>query len=303
MSNNANIRQQITDQLIAAIEKGTLPWRRQFTPDSASGLATSLSSGKRYNGINQILLQMSGHRNGYRSKYWGTYKAIQFAGSGPGHVRRGEKATKIFLANPIKKTKKDKNGQEKTETFLIFKQFAVYNAEQCEGLDEYQVGYACSNVSLTDGCEEADKIIEATGAKIEYCGNQPAYHPTLDKIFLPNRHQFESSEAFYETAFHELGHWAHHPSRMNPPQRSKDEAYAFNELVAEMSACYLMAECNLSLNENNHAAYLKSWVSALKNDTRFIFQASALASRTSDYILDFSRTKSVAIEDQEVVPF
>ena len=62
---NAEIRNQITNQLIEAIEKGTLPWRRQFTPDPNSGLATSLSSGKKYNGINQILFQMSGD---YKSK-------------------------------------------------------------------------------------------------------------------------------------------------------------------------------------------------------------------------------------------
>lgn len=295
---NAEIRNQITNQLIEAIDKGTIPWRRQFTPDPNSGLATSLSSGKKYNGINQILLQMSGYQNNYKSKFWGTFKAIKFAG---GHVRRGEKATRICLFNPIKKTKKDKNGKEKTETFLIYKQFAVFNAEQCENMDEYKVGYSTSNVPLTDGCEEADKIIEATGANIEFGTNQPAYYPLQDKIVLPHRQMFESSSAFYEVAFHEISHWSHHSNRMDPPQRANCEAYAYNELVCEISACYLMNECSLPLNENNHAAYLKSWVSALRNDNRFIFQASALASRTTDYVLSCSQP--VQIESEEAIPF
>lgn len=293
---NADIRNQITNQLIDAIEKGSLPWRQQFTPDPNSGLATSLSSGKKYNGINQLLLALQS----YKSKFWGTFKAINFAG---GHVRRGEKATKICLFNPIKKTKTDKHGVEQTSNYLIYKQFAVFNAEQCENLDEYQVGYANSQAPMSNGCEEADKIIEATGANIEFGTNQPAYYTNQDKIVLPHRRMFESSSAFYETAFHEISHWAHHPSRLNPPKRPSDEEYAFNELVAEISACYLMSECNLSLNSSNHGAYLKSWLRGFQNSPQMIFAASALASRTCDLVLSFSRNESSPVETDEVIPF
>lgn len=297
---NAKIREQVTSQLVELIQAGNLFWRRRFKPDVNAGLATSLSSRKKFNGINQLLLQYASLKNGYQSKWWGSFNAIK---KNKGFVKRGAKASWICLFKPVERTRVDASGTERKETFFIYRQFAVFNAEQAVGLDDYLVGNEAPNASLlTDRYSEANRVITATNAKIVH-GNQPCYSPLHDTIWLPAREQFETPEAFFETAYHELTHWSCNPSRLNPPQKEGRDNYAFYELVSELSSCFLMAELQLEMAAHNHAAYLQSWLQPLK-DTKFLFEASGLASRCADYILSFSRKENpTAAPIEEALPF
>lgn len=113
---------------------------------------------------------------------------------------------------------------------------------------------------------EADAAIAATEADIRYGGNRAFYDPAADFIQMLLREQFGGAE-FHETIFHELVHWTEHPSRLdwNRSQQGK-HAYSLGELIAEIGACYLCAELGVPTSENldNHAAYLKSWLSVRK---------------------------------------
>jgi len=142
-------------------------------------------------------------------------------------------------------------------------------------------------------------VIAATGADIRYGGNEARYSPTGDFIELPYRHQFATMAEYYETVGHEMVHWTEHASRLNWERRNAEHSYALGELVAEIGACFLCAELGLPTGDNlqNHQAYLKSWISSLENDPRFIFQASAQASKAADYILSFSRTPAPEPEE------
>ena len=62
--------QEITDLVLAELEKGSCPWRE---PWRAAGPPRSISTGKRYGGVNVLLLGMSGR---HASPFFGTYKAI-----------------------------------------------------------------------------------------------------------------------------------------------------------------------------------------------------------------------------------
>jgi len=69
-------------------------------------------------------------------------------------------------------------------------------------------------------------------------------------------------------------------------KRYGDQAYAFNELVAELSAAFLCAELEITnVPRPDHAQYIQSWLTVLKNDTRAIFTAASLASATVDYLM------------------
>ncbi len=144
--------------------------------------------------------------------------------------------------------------------------------------------------------EIADTVIDSTGADIRYGGNAAFYNPPGDFIQLPHRHQFESPEAAYETAFHELTHWSEHVTRLN--WNRADEGYAMGELIAEMSACLMMAELGLPTTTNlqNHASYLKHWLDGMAGDSKFIFKATSQASKAVDYLLSFSRTRAELTE-------
>jgi antirestriction protein ArdC len=108
---------------------------------------------------------------------------------------------------------------------------------------------------------------------------------------MPDLERFVSPAAYYETAFHELTHWTEHPSRLNWNRGEKENTYALGELVAELGACYLMGEIGLPLADTweNSASYLQSWLKAMNADPRFIFRATAQASRAADHVLSYSR--------------
>ena len=158
--------------------------------------------------------------------------------------------------------------------------YTVFNVDQVEGehLDHLRVGKTVVNTNPIETYEEADRVIEATGADIRYGGNQAFYSRAQDFIQVPLREQFTAAE-YYETVFHELVHLLEHPSRLN--WNRKDEGYAMGELIAEMGSCFLATELGIPNAETlpNHASYLQSWLKAMQNDHRFIFQASSQAAR------------------------
>jgi antirestriction protein ArdC len=189
------IRQQITSQIVQALSNGNLPpWRRLWSNDpNAPGLHTSLSTGNGYTGVNQLLLQLSAGHHGFQSKWWGTINQIKASG---GYVCRGQKATKIILWKPISRKRKNGQGEEGDDEFLVMQEFYVFNIEQTLGLNQFQVGYAQRKTDTGERCEHADVVIEATGADIRYGGNEAYYRSGEDFIQMPFRHQFESAEAF-----------------------------------------------------------------------------------------------------------
>jgi antirestriction protein ArdC len=302
MQSPNEIRQQITRQIVEALTNGNLPpWRRPWAYDPNAGLNTSLSTGNPYRGINQLLLQLSAGRSGFQSRWWGTFNQVKANG---GYVLKGEKGTHVVLFKPIKRTRVDETGEEKDDSFCVLRTFTVFNAEQTSGLNQYRVGFAQPKEDTGELYEHADTVIEATGADIRYGGNEAFYRSSEDFIQVPYRHQFESPEAFYETSFHELCHWTE--KRVGFDRSQAENTYALGELVAEIGSCFLMGELELATTSNltNHAAYLKSWLSGMNGDPRFIFRAAAQASKAVEFVTTFSRNAVEVVEPaDDGIPF
>jgi antirestriction protein ArdC len=295
MQTQNDIRNSVTNTIIEALSNGGLPpWRKPWCNDpNAPGLHTSMSTGNPYRGINQLLTQVSAMRQGFKNRWWGTFNQIKQSGAS---VSRGQKGTQIVLFKRIERERTDEAGDDAKDSFFVMKTFTVFNAEQTTGLEQFRVGFAKPQNNPVERYENADAVIDATGADIRYGGNEAFYNPPNDFIQLPHRHQFESPEAAYETAFHELTHWSEHVSRLN--WNRADEGYAMGELIAEMSACLMMAELGLPTTTNltNHASYLKHWLDGMAGDSKFIFKAASQASKAVDYLLSFSRTRAELTE-------
>ena len=289
MQTQSDIRQTITNTIIDALKNGGLPpWRKPWSNDpNAPGLHTSMSTGNRYRGINQLLLQVAAMKGDFKSKWWGTFNQIKQNGAS---VSRGQKGTHVVLFKKIERERVDEAGDEVKDNFFVMREFTVFNAEQTTGLEQFRVGFAKPQNNSVERYENADTVIDTTCADIRYGGNEAFYNSPGDFIQLPHRHQFESPEAAYETAFHELTHWTEHVSRLN--WNRADEGYAMGELIAELGSCQLMAELGLptSTNLQNHAAYLKHWLDGMAGDSKFIFKAASQASKAVDYLLSFSPT-------------
>ena len=92
-----------------------------------------------------------------------------------------------------------------------------------------------------------------------------------------------------------MAHWTGHSSRLDRLRKGKfgSPEYAFEELVAELSAAFLCSHLGFTKTITNNAAYIKSWISVLQNDNKMIFKAAKLAEQASEFIKQFTAVETV----------
>jgi antirestriction protein ArdC len=110
-----------------------------------------------------------------------------------------------------------------------------------------------------------------------------SYRPSADHIQMPSEDAFcgtvtmSRSEGYYSTLVHELTHWSGAKHRLNRDfgKRFGDQAYAAEELVAEIGAAILCAELQVTQEiRADHAQYRAQWLQLIKGDQRAISAAA-----------------------------
>lgn len=285
------IYQQVTDQIIQQLESGAAPWVKEW--NSSSSANHNVISGKAYQGINTIILGMSAAANGFKSNTWATYK--QWAEKGA-QVLKGTKGTTIIFYSPVTGSKVTASGEEKTYHYVL-KSYSVFNADQVTG---YVAPIA--PVKTFNSITALESLAAASGADIKHGGDRAFFSPSGDFIQMPNKGDFSSEPAYYATLLHELAHWSGAESRLGRDLSGRfgNEAYAAEELIAELSAAFLCAQYQID-GDLRHAGYIASWLKVLKNDNKAIFKAAALAQKAADYIKAFSTEEAAAIEEVELI--
>ena len=281
----------LTNRIIAALEQGVRPWTQEWKVSGCSFTRPLRADGTAYRGVNVLNLWIAKEDRGFKSDYWLTYKKAQELG---GQVIKGAKSEQAFYASSFVANRDTED--EKSVPFL--KSFVVFNADQIEGLPAHFYKSAAPVVTVQHAArsEAADAFIVATGADVRHGGSKAFYSPKHDFVQLPDFADFYTSAGYYSTAFHELAHWTGAESRLD---RSKgkfgDSAYAFEELVAELSAAYLCADLGISVEpREDHAAYIGHWIKCLKADPRAIFKAAALAEKAAGYLHDTKKAEKIA---------
>ncbi|MEO7467308.1 MAG: ArdC-like ssDNA-binding domain-containing protein, partial [Sphingobium limneticum] len=197
---------EVTDRIVAQIEEGTLPWVRPWDDGKAAlGLPRNAGTGRRYSGINVLILWHRLFEQGYGSQRWLTYRQALALG---GNVRKGEQGTIVCYADRF--TPKDgdtvpavPDGEPQQIAFL--KRFTVFNLDQCEGLEDAGSSPGTTwNKALI--IPRANALIGATGADIRIGGGEAYYAPQDDFISVPRPEHFHEPINWYRTALHELGH-------------------------------------------------------------------------------------------------
>ena len=270
-----DIYAEITNRMIAEMEKGESPWRK---PWMAAGSAISHTTGKPYSLLNQMLLGKAGE--------WLTFKQVQQEG---GYVRKGEKARFLVFWKWI-----DKEDEETGETTQVpyLRYYNVFHLSQCEGI---KARYSETLRRPAQADEAAEAIIAAyvmrEGVRMENVkGDRAFYRPSTDSIILPLREQFKDTAEYYGTAYHEIIHSTGHAkrlARLDTTANFGGEEYSKEELVAEIGSAALVNHVGLETAKSfrNSAAYCQSWLQALKNDKRFIVSAAGKADKAVQYIL------------------
>jgi antirestriction protein ArdC len=291
-SQQEQIRSEITSKIVDSLKKGSIPWRRPWSLSPNAGAPTNLVSGKPYRGINPLLLSLHQDQHGFTSKWYATFNQWRELGATvmrrPDKVAPGAWGCGVIFYAQVSKTKTDpKTGEEIEDRFPILKQYSVFNAEQVElPRNLRHLANTETEIKPTEFIDfvPAEAAIAATQADIRYGGDKCFYSPATDHIQMVEKQRFNSEKEFYATSFHELAHWS---------ERRCDwtGSYAEGELRAEMAASFLCAELSIPDTDDltNVQAYLQSWLKALQSDPKYIFKASAAASKAADYVLSFSR--------------
>lgn len=279
---NNNIYDQVTQRIIALLEKGTIPWRKPWTVQT--GLPRNLITKKPYRGINTFLL----HSMKYESPFWLTYRQAMELG---GYVRKGEKSCPVVFWKRLELEDEDTGEREKIPMLRFY---YVFNAAQCEGLKN------APTPTLEAPATKPDEIIAAMPQRpeIKHGMTLACYSPSADTVSMPDRARFNKDAGYFATLFHELIHSTGHPSRLNRSTLAESAGFGSNpyckeELVAEMGAAFLcgLAGIGETVLENS-AAYVQNWLERLQNDRKLIVQAAAQAQKATDFILNVKHTSS-----------
>lgn len=290
------LRKTVTDRLIVALEAGTRPWIKPWICDPNAGSPMNVESKKRYRGVNPWLLDLTAMEMGYTNRHWGTFRQWKKQG---GVARKGEKGSMIVFWKMFPNTRPNAAGVvDKNKKVFFLRYSKVFNYDQImpidEGiikggghkLDKYKVDTTVLERFEHDEYEPAETLIADSGAEVIYGGERACYSPSSDKINCPKKERFPKLSEFYSAMFHELTHWCEKRTGFN---KIEDKSYALAELVAEIGSCYVAEHIGVPVenpDDDQSAAYLAGWLSALKGDPKFIFTASKWASKAADILLD-----------------
>ncbi len=266
----------VTDKIIKQMEKGIIPWHKPWH----GGMAKfNRVSKKGYSVLNQLLLPFDGE--------YATLKQWNELG---GKVKAGEKGNIVTYWNFINKTEKQEDGTEKVKSFPILRYYTVFHISQVEGVKPLK------NVNFANMEVESAEDVKNTYFERESCrlfvekSDRAYYSPSFDEVHVPELNQFENSDEFYSTLFHEMTHSTGASIRLGRLSNTAffgNEDYSKEELVAEIGSAMLSSVAGLNTEKtfNNSVAYLQSWLKALKNDPRMIVSAASKAEKAVDYIL------------------
>ena len=273
--------------------QGTLPWLKPWSMDGI--FPTNLQTKHTYTGINALLLGMFMGARGYESPYFLTIKGMRELG-GTFTDWEGDAAHSglpIVFWKMLRVDDKKKPGEEKIVPLL--KGWTVWNVAHMTGItlpprpEPIVVDIPTAVEGMMDNYQDPPRLLHESSA-------QAYYSPLFDKIVLPRKEQFLSVLGYAETKAHELVHSTGHSSRLNrfDDKSNPHEAYAREELVAEIGAAILLQRLGLEPDMPRMADYVRGWGSRIKEDPKMLISAANKADKAVDMVLGKVEVKEEA---------
>jgi len=278
-----DLYQQVTNTIVAELERGVAPWVQPWhtLDERFGGGPLNGYTARGYRGVNVLLLLIAAAKKGYQDPRWFTYRQAQTLGA---QVRRGEKSTLVIFWKQLDFKKMDEEtGEDERKRVPLLRAYSVFNAQQCEGIPALP---RPEEKAPELRYSEAEALFARHRVDVRHGGGLAFFAPELDFIQMPPLEAFESEEHYFGTKLHELTHWTGHRSRLDRDlgKRFGSEAYAAEELVAEMGSAFLCAHLRIE-GRLRHPEYIGHWLKVLRGDKRAVFKASSLAQAAADFVL------------------
>jgi antirestriction protein ArdC len=299
--------QLVTDKIIAYMESGkfeNLPalWTK-------TGNSRNAFTGRAYSGINVLLLMIRMDEEGWDKPLFLTFNQVKAVAKKfeklnktemvdgkertiyPAYVKKGTKGEQVCFWKRIE-VKDDESPDEK-KIIPILRLYTVFNVNQLEMKSEVRE-YLERHATLVakyeiDGKEigKVETFLSTIGSDVQHGGERAYYSPATDKIGMPHADTFASMVAYYATRFHEEVHKTGHEARLDRDLKNRfgSDAYAFEELVAELGAAFLCADFSINQTEwRHHAEYIRIWVKRMREDKHAIFKSASLANAAVNHL-------------------
>lgn len=300
----------INNLILEGLDRGVGPWSK---PWSSNGISYDLpfnpvtkAGGRPYTGANPWMLAIRSAVEGWSDPRFCTAKQAFKKGYRikPDQAKKngGRGAAMVFFWKFLKVDEKDKNGLPtgRKVTLPMIKIYWVWNFEQLDGVEPLEKPEATPETPI--GFTEAQRICEAWTVPTKHGGNRAYYSPDADSIRLPARADFKTEADYWATRFHEIAHSTGHESRLNRDfsGRFGNEAYAFEELIAEVTAANLCTASGVTPSgeiREDHIAYIAGWKKAIRKDKNTVHSAFKQARLATEVILksaDDSEVQAVA---------
>lgn len=278
-----DLYQLITQQIIEAIEAGAsatayqLPWHC----NGETSLPINAVSRRRYRGINTLLLWAAASQAGYPTGEWATYRQWDAAGA---QVCKGERATVVLLWKAVGSGDDDaESDAARPPHRMLARAFYVFNVAQVDGYHSRR-----AELPAAVRNEQADAFFAAQPAAVWHGSESAFFDPVSDTVSMPSFTAFASPDAYYSVYAHELTHWTGAKPRLDRDLSGRfgSEAYAMEELVAELGAAFTMGHLGLAAEPRaDHACYIASWLDVIRGDPRAIVTAAGRAQSAADYLV------------------
>ena len=292
--------EKLVADLIALIEQGTAPWRREW--QGHQGVHRNLLTGHAYRGSNPLLLEFGALLKGHTLPLWLGGAQAKAQGWFP---RKGCSAVRIVRPQLNQREQVDSDGaplrsaegETLTTSWVSYKIVPVFNAADLTATSpEAQQALEAAIASAlhlagppptpSARLEHAESVLEAWPVPTVFGGAIACYSPAADRIGMPAPEAFSNREAYASTWAHEQIHSTGHPSRLERPQGGAmgSSAYAKEELVAELGAVIVCQRLQIGSDFQNHAAYLSHWAELLREKPSVLFQVLSAARQAADLI-------------------
>ncbi|MEB3335293.1 MAG: zincin-like metallopeptidase domain-containing protein [Cyanobacteriota bacterium] len=295
---------KLVSSLIALMERGTAPWRREWD-GQRSGQHVNLFSGRPYRGANPILLTFGLHQRGASLPYWCGAVEAKRHGLLP---KRGSKTVIVLrpqvwrrpsaavdsgsAATDLSRPEEHRTDEREERVRVRYRPLAVFNVADLEGealsglITARQEADQAFQRSEPERLTRAEAVLQAWPVPMDHGGVRAYYSAKDDRIHLPERRAFHSAEALYATWAHEAIHSTGHPTRLSRHLSSAmgSEGYAREELVAELGAVLLGERLEIGSDVSNHAAYLSEWILLLRQSPSLLYKLLSEARQAADLI-------------------
>lgn len=285
MAKTADLQKSITEKIIAALESNIKPWSKPWTIEEGNSFVPfNASTGVAYRGINLLLLWAGAEERKSPNMGWVTFNQLAAKGW---NLRKGSKGEKICFYSTTTKEVKNNQGETEEKSYSFLKWFTVFNMVD---VDTGEGEAPLTEPAAILFSEAAKAYSEQTGVSIDHVNaDRACYIPSLDAIRLPEPMCFKTEDDYAATLAHEIVHSTKCESRADRAEWlaksfvDSKARYAFEELVAELGAAFLGAECGFSGEHLQHESYIAHWLEILKGDKTAIFRAAAKASQAVDF--------------------